>query len=89
MQFFLKENVIGEHFVTLTVKNNATGMDLLKPQELKLEVGASEVKDPQEALITNLIFNLEKVSFQEPGSFNVKVVTDGNVQELDFYVVKV
>ena len=89
MQFFLKENIIGDHIVSLTVKNNATGLDLLKPQEFKLNVAPSESGNLDEALITNLILNLEKVSFKEPGSFNIKVVSDGNLQELDFFVVKV
>lgn len=89
MQFFLKKDIVGDHIVSLTVKNNATGLDLLKPQEFKLNIAASEAGNLDEALITNLILNLEKVSFKEPGSFNIKVVSDGNVQELDFFVVKV
>ncbi len=88
-QFVIKENIEGDHFVTISVTNNETGNFFVQPQEFKLSVGKNPDASFEQDLFTNLILGIEKTVFENPGSYTLKVVSDGNVQELNFYVLKV
>ena len=89
MQFVLKERIEGRHEVSISIVNKHTRTALIEPQDLRLEVANENGNRPDMDFTTNLILAIDKVAFAAPGAFTVKVISDGNVQELDFYVVKV
>ena len=89
MQFVISGNIEGDHFVSVTVVNKETGQDFLNPQDFKLNIAKGQGEVPDRDLTTSLILALDKVAFEAPGSYSIKVVSDGNVQDLNFYVVKI
>lgn len=88
-QFILTENIVGDHNVNISVKNKDTGSMLVAPQDFRLSVAKHNEGQNEQNLITNLVLSMDKVVFENPGTFTLKVISDGNSQELDFYVVKV
>lgn len=88
-QFVIKENIAGDHFVKISVANKESGEYMVTPQDFKLTVDKPEGENADKVFVTNLILNMDNTIFKAPGSFVLKVVSDNNVKELDFYVVKV
>lgn len=87
-QFELKDNIVGDHLVTISIKNKETGEFLIKTQEFKLNiVRNSDVKD-MGAMYTNLLLDFDKVIFQSPGVYIVDVTSDGHHDDIEFQVVK-
>ena len=87
-QFELKDNIVGDHYVTISIKNKETGRPLIQTEQLKLNVQEnSEVQD--NCFYTNLILNFERIVFQEAGAFIVEVTSDGSVNDTEFYVNKI
>lgn len=89
MQFVIKDNIVGEHRISLSVVNKNTGSDFFAPQEYRLDITHKQPGAAELAVTPSLILALDKVVFEAPGVFAVKVVSDGYEQEIDLFVVKV
>lgn len=87
-QFELKDNIVGDHHVTVSIKNKDTGEFLIKEQEFKLNIVKHSSDDDFGTMYTNLLLDFDKVMFQSPSVYTVDVVSDGNHSVIEFKVVK-
>lgn len=88
-QFEIKDNIAGDHYVTISIKNKETGVFLIQTQELKLNIQEHSEGALNNRFYTNLILNFDKMVFQEAGAFSVEVICDGSTNDTEFYVSKV
>lgn len=87
-QFVIKENIIGDHFVNISAYHKESGDFVVPLTNFKLNVAPDNNNvTPDKFFSTNLILNLDKVVFQKPGAYLLKVESDKNTQELEFYVL--
>lgn len=87
-QFTISSNIVGSHVVEMTITDKDSGTPLIPKQDFRLQVDKATEADAHRNLVTNFILNIDKIIFDHPGTYTLKVVSDGNIQELDFYVVQ-
>lgn len=85
-QFVIKENIIGEHFVNISVVHNESGEYLVKTRNFKLAIELENNAKPNKVFITNMILHLEKTVFNKSGAYTLIVESDKNTKEVEFYV---
>lgn len=87
-QFELEDNIIGDHSVTISIKNKETGECLVPTQELKLNIQEGQGITRGKRFSTNLILNFDKMMLKEAGTFIIEVISDGTKADTEFYVEK-
>ena len=85
-QFVIKENIVGEHFVTISVVHKDSGEYLVAPNNFKLDIQVENVARLDRVFMTNLLLNLDKTVFKKPGTYVLTVESDKNTKDLEFYV---
>ena len=87
-QFILKENIVGDHYITITIKNKETDELLIEKQELRLNVEAKKDNLYEEHMVSSLILNFNNIVFQNPSTYVIEVLMDGNLEWIEFYVLQ-
>lgn len=85
-QFEVKDHTKDDHYVNISVKENSTGNLILPTQELRLSVSQN---NSDRRLVTNLILNIDRFVFQNPGTYTFEVISDNNKNDIELYVDKV
>lgn len=88
MQFVFKDEIVGQHRISISVVNKTTGEDFLPTQELRLDIAKKNDGTEEIPVMPSFILAVDKIVFESPGAFVVKVVTDDYEQEIEFFVVK-
>lgn len=82
-QFEVRDNTRDYHYVTISIKENSSDKFILPTQELRLSV---EQGDSDRRLVTNLILNIDRLVFQNPGTYTFEVISDNNKKDIELYV---
>lgn len=85
-QFEIEDNIIGDHYVTISIKNKETGAFFIEPQELKLSIQQNMDVSTTDKFYTNLVLSFDKMVFHEVGTFVVEVLSDGAKNDIEFCV---
>ncbi|MDE5875289.1 MAG: hypothetical protein K2H15_06540 [Muribaculaceae bacterium] len=87
-QFELCENIVGSHNVNIILTDLQTNKIIID-EKLRLEIGQkNESTIDKKRFYTNLVLNLENISFDAPGTFEFKVSSDEVTETLELYITQ-